>query len=293
MRTFSEAVRHKAFVISAEIFLRPESTAEMIALQTQTLQDHVDGIMVTDNQEGRLHLSPMVAASLVKAAGVDPIVQLSCRNRNRIALMAELLGATTLGISSLVLIRGNRVPQGFNPRPRAVFDIDANELIGMASKMTADECLPSLPDLYVGCLITPHAAEPGWVPEKLNKKIAAGAHFAQTHICMDTDLLQNYMKHLVAAGIPRRLGIFVKLAVFSSAADARWLRDSLPNNQIPDSLIERLEQAGDAEQEGVKIAAEQLQRLAQTPGVSGAHLIATQNLSTICQAIDAAGLGPA
>lgn len=293
MRTFHEATRKKAFVISAEIFLRPETTAEMIALQTQTLQAHVDGIMVTDNQEGRLHLSPMAAASLIKAAGVDPVVQLSCRNRNRIALMAELLGATTLGISSLVLIRGNRVPQGFNPRPRAVFDIDANELIGMASKMTADECLPSLPDLYVGCLITPHAPEPGWVPEKLNKKAAAGAQFAQTHICMDTDLLQNYMKHLVAAGIPRQLGIFVKLAVFSSAADARWLRDSMPNNQIPDSLIERLEQADNAEAEGVKIAAEQLQLLAQTPGVSGAHLIATQNLSTICQAIDWAGLGPA
>ncbi len=290
MRTFLEATQKKTFVISAEIFLRPESTAEMISLQAQTLQHHVDGIMVTDNQEGRLHLSPLVAASLVQAAGVDPIVQLSCRNRNRIALMAELLGATTLGMTSLVLIRGNRVPQGFNPRPRAVFDIDANELIGMASKMTADECLPSLPDLYVGCLITPHAPEPGWIPEKLNKKIAAGAQFAQTHICMDAALLENYMQHLVAAGIPRKLGIFVKLAVFSSAADARWLRDSLPNNQIPDFLIERLEQADDAEAEGIKIAAEQLKQLAQTPGVSGAHLIATQNLSTICRAIELAGI---
>jgi 5,10-methylenetetrahydrofolate reductase len=100
------------------------------------------------------------------------------------------------------------------------------------------------------------------------------------------------MKHLVAAGIPRRLGIFVKLAVFSSAEDARWLRDSLPNNLIPDALIERLEKADHAESEGVRIAAEQLQFLARTPGVSGAHLIATQNLVSICQAIDLAGLVP-
>lgn len=290
MSTFSEAVRLKNFAISAEIFLRPETSAEMIALQTRSLQAHVDGIMVTDNQEGRLHLSPLAAASMVKAAGVDPIVQLSCRNRNRIALLAELMGAATLGVTSLVLIRGNRVPQGFNPRPRAVFDVDANDLIGMASKMTEDECLPALPDLFVGCLVTPHLPGAGWQPEKLNKKIAAGAQFAQTHICMDMPLLENYMQHLVANHIPRRLGIFVKLAVLSSAEDARWLKSSLPNNQIPDEIIQRLEQAADAEQEGVKIAAEQLQQLREIPGISGAHLVATQNLLTIPAAIEQAGI---
>jgi methylenetetrahydrofolate reductase (NADPH) len=293
MRTFCESTRSKDFVFSAELFLRPETTAEMIALQTHSLQQHVDGILVTDNQEGRLHLSPLAAASLVKTAGVDPIMQLSCRNRNRIALLADLLGAATLGITSLILIRGNRVPQGFNPRPRAVFDVDANELIGMASKMTAEECLPALPDLYVGSVITPHAPNPGWIPEKLCQKADAGAQFAQTHICMDSALLSNYMKFLVAAGIPRRLGIFVKLAVFSCAEDARWLRDSLPNNRIPETLIQRLEQAQDAELEGVKIAAELIQQLATIPGISGAHLVATQNLPTICAAIEQAGYGPA
>jgi methylenetetrahydrofolate reductase (NADPH) len=292
MQTFQSAVRSKNFVFSAELFLRPEITAEMIALQTRTLQQHVDGIMLADNQEGRLHLSPLAAASLVKAAGVDPIVQLSCRNRNRIALLAELLGAATLGVTSLVLLKGNRVPQGFNPRPRAVFDVDANELISMASKMTADECLPSLPDLYVGSIITPHLPAAGWVPEKLIQKADAGAQFAQTHLCMDAGLLTQYMRQLVAAGIPRRMGIFVKLAVCSSADDARWLRDSLPNNCVPDAVIQRLEQAEDAEREGVTIAAELIQQLSGIPGISGAHLVATQNLSTICAAIDQAGFGP-
>ena len=293
MKTFSEAARIKPFAFSAELFLRPETTAEMIALQTQSLRNHVDGILVTDNQEGRLHLSPLAAASLIKAAGADPIVQLSCRNRNRIALLAELLGAATLGVTSLMLIRGNRVPQGFNPRPRAVFDVDANELIGMASRMTTDECLPALPELYVGCLITPHAPQRGWQPEKLGKKADAGAQFAQTHICMDMDLLSSYMKFLVAAGIPQRLAVFVKLAVFSSAEDARWLRSSLPNNIIPETLIRRLDQARDAELEGTRIAAEQIQQLALIPGVSGAHLVATQNLPAICAAIEKSGFGPA
>lgn len=292
MNTFAEAARHREFVISAEIFLRPETTAEMIRLQAQSLRAHVDGIMVTDNQEGRLHLSPLAAASLVMAAGVDPIVQLSCRNRNRIALLAELMGAATLGVTSLVLIRGNRVPQGFNPRPRAVFDVDANDLIAMASKMTTDECLPNLPDLFVGCLITPHAPTAGWQPEKLGLKIAAGAQFAQTHICMDLPLLKDYLQHLVAHGIPRRMGLFIKLPVLSSAGDARWLRDSLPNNQIPESIILRLERANDPEQEGIRIAAEQLQQLREIPGISGAHLVATQNLMAIPAAIEQAGMAP-
>lgn len=292
MTTFKEAFRSKDFVISAEVFLSPESGAETIAAQTQMLRAYVDGILLTDNQDGRLHLSPLAAASLIMANGADAIVQLSCRNRNRIALLAELLGAAAIGVTSLVLIRGNRVPLGFSPRPKAVFDVDATELIAMASKIKADESLPGLPDFLVGSVVTPHHPPAGWVPEKLTRKADAGAQFAQTHLCMDTDLLSDYMKHLVAAGVPRRLGIFAKLAVLSSAADARWLRDSLPNNQISEELIRRLDQAGDAEQEGVRICAEQLQQLAKIPGIQGAHLVATRNLATIPAAIDAAGYGP-
>ncbi len=292
MKTFKEAVRSKDFVISAEVFLNPESGAETIAVQTQLLRPYVDAILLTDNQDGKLHLSPLAAASLVIANGVDAIVQLTCRNRNRIALLGELLGAAAIGVTSLVLIRGNRVPEGFNPRPKAVFDVDATELIAMASKIKADESLPALPDFYVGSIVTPHHPPAGWVPEKLTMKADAGAQFAHTHLCMDIDLLSDYMKHLVVAGMPRRLGVFPKIAVFSSAADARFLRDSLPNHRIPEAIIRRLDQAGDAEQEGVEICAEQLQQLANIPGVHGAHLVATRNLATIPAAVDAAGYGP-
>ncbi len=293
MNSFKDAVRTKDFVTSAEIFLRPETTAEMIGEQARHLKNHVDGILLKDNQSGQLHLSPVAASALVMAAGVDPIVELTCRNRNRIALLAELLGAAALGVTSLVLIRGKRVPDGFDPRPRAVFDVDATELISMASKMQADESLPSLPEFFVGSIITPHEPEPGWVPEKLTQKADAGARFVQTHVCMDPVLLTEYMKHLIAANLPRRLSIFVTLAVISSADDARWLQQSLPNNRIPDQLVQRLEQAADAEQEGVLICAEQLQQLMQIPGISGAHLVATRNLSTINAAIEMAGLASA
>ncbi len=290
MKTFKDAVRNKDFAISAEVFLSPESGAQTIEVQTELLRPYVDAILLTDNQDGKLHLSPMAAASLVMANGVDSIVQLTCRNRNRIALLGELLGAAAIGVTSLVLVRGNRVPHGFNPRPKAVFDVNASELIAMASKIKADERLPALPDFFVGSIVTPHHPPAGWVPEKLIQKADAGAQFAQTHLCMDLDLLGDYMKHLVAAGLPRRLGIIAKVAAISSAADARWLRDSLPNNQIPEKLVRRLEQAHDAEQEGVKICAEQLQQLVDIPGILGAHIVATRQLATIAAAIDAAGL---
>lgn len=285
MTTFRDAVRSKDFVISAEVFLRPETSAAMIAEQVRTLQPHVDGVLVTDNQYGQLHLSPLAAASLVMAGGIDPIVQLACRNRNRIALLADLLGAAALGVSSLILIRGNRVPEGFQPRPRAVFDVDAAELIAMACNIKADENLPALPELFVGSVVTPHSPQPGWIPEKLTVKADAGAQFVQTHICMDMPLLRNYMKHLVASGLLRRISVFVTLAVLAHADDARWLCKNRPNTRIPENIIRRLDQAADPAQEGVQICAEQLGELAGIPGVSGAHLMASRQLEAIPAAI--------
>lgn len=290
MKTFRDATRKKDFVISAEIFLRPESSAEMIAVQARLLKSCVDGVLLTDNQSGSLHMSPVAAASLMLANGIDPIVQLACRNRNRIALLAELLGGAALGVSSFLMIRGNRVPDGFTPRPKAVFDVDATELIAMASKMKNDELVPALPDLFIGSVVTPHSPRPGWVPKKLTQNADAGGQFVQTHICMDPELLAKYMKHLVASGLLRRLSVLVSLAVFGSADDALWLREHRPSYRIPDEVIRRLEQAADAEQEGIRICAEQIQQLAEIPGISGVHLVASRQLESIPATLALAGL---
>jgi methylenetetrahydrofolate reductase (NADPH) len=262
----------------------------MIREAAELLRNHVSGVLVTDNQFGQLHMSTLAAASLLIRNGVDPIVQLACRNRNRIALLSELLGAAALGVTSLMLIRGDRVPDGFKPRPKAVLDVNATELIATASKMKNDDRLKGLPDFFIGGLVTPHAPKAAWNPEKLRKKVDAGAQFVQTHVCMNMPLLRTYMKHLVATGLLRRLNVFVSLAIPGSADDARWLAEHRPNIKIPDEIIRRIEQAADGEQEGVRICAEQLQQLAEIPGVAGAHLVATRNLATIPAAIDAAGV---
>jgi methylenetetrahydrofolate reductase (NADPH) len=290
LKTFKEANRIRDFSVSSEIFLKPETSAGMIREASLLLKNHVDGILVTDNQFGQLHMSTLAAAALLISNGVDPIVQLACRNRNRIALLSELLGAAALGVTSLILIRGNRVPDGFNPRPKAVLDLDATELIATASKLKLDDRLYSLPDFFIGGLVTPHMPKPGWNPQKLTKKVDAGAQFVQSHVCMDIPLLQNYMKHLVATGLLRRISVFISLAIPGSAEDARWLRDNRPNIRFPANLIRRIEQAADPEQESVRICAEHMQQLAEVPGVGGAHLVATRNLATIPAAIEASGL---
>jgi len=290
LKTFREARRTADFVVSSEIFLRPETTAETIREAANLLREHVSGVLVTDNQFGVVHMSTLAAASLLIANDMDPIVQLACRNRNRIALWGELLGAAALGVTSLMLIRGSRVPDGFEPRPKEVLDVEATELMATAAKLKHDDRLRVIPDFFIGAQVTPHAPEADWNPEKLNRKADAGAQFVQTHVCMNMPLLRNYMRHLVANRLPQRLSIFVTLAIPGSADDARWLCENRPNINIPPGIIRRMAQAADPEQEGVRICAEQLQQLAEIPGISGAHLIATRDLATIPAAIEESGV---
>jgi methylenetetrahydrofolate reductase (NADPH) len=288
--TFREAVYTKDFTLTAECLLRPETNAEAISLQADVLRESIDAVLLTDNQHGQVHMSVLVAAKLMLDNGIDPIIQLSCRNRNRIVLMSDLLGAAALGVSSLLLVRGNRVPEGFEPRPKAVFDVDAKGLIATALAMNDDERLPSAPAFFIGGVVTPHGPKPGWVPKKLIEKADAGMQFALTHLCMDLSLLRAYMKHLVSNDLTRRVSVIVSTAILTSAEDALWLRKHRPNTMIPDALINRLETASDPVQEGIAICSEQLAELTTIPGVDGANIMASTDLSLVPAAIAAADL---
>ncbi len=290
MTNFRDALYKKDFALTAECFLRPETNAEAIRLQAEVLRGAFDGVLVTDNQHGQLHMSVLAASKLFLDNGVDPIMQLSCRNRNRIVLLSDLLGAAALGVSSLLLVRGDRVPDGFDPRPKAVFDLDAKELIATATTMNEDERLPSPPAFFIGGVVTPHGLKPGWVPKNLIEKVNAGLHFAMTHLCMDLPLLREYMKHLVGNELTRRISVIVSTAVLSSAEDALWLRKHRPNAMIPDSLVNRLQKSADPLQEGVAICSEQLAELATIPGIDGANIMASTDLSLVAEAVSAAKL---
>ena len=290
MRSFKDAIRNREFAVSAEIFLRPESSVDSITEQADLLRDHVDAILLTDNQFGRLHMSTVVAASILINAGVDPIVQIASRNRNRLALISDLIGAAALGVTSLLLVRGHHAPKEFKPRPKPVLDVNAAELIRIASTVNQGLGISHSPDFYIGGLVLAHRPKKSWNGKLLADKIDAGAGYLQTHICMDIEVLKTFMKRLVDKGIVRRTDFIGATAILGSAEDARWLRENRRNVLIPDSVVDRLEQASDPRQEGINICTEILQAMLDIPGISGANIMAAQDLATIPETIDAAGL---
>ena len=289
MKYFKDALNTKDFVITSEIFLKPETDTNSIKIQADVLRDYVDAILLTDNQSGQLHMSSLAAGVLLLDAKIDPIIQLSCRNRNSISLLGDLLGCAALGMTNLSLIRGDRVPD-VQPKPKAITDITATELIRMANKMKADEKIKSVDKFLLGGVVTPHGPKPGWQAKNITEKIDAGAQFVLTHTCLDMDLLRIYMKRMVETKLVRRVSVIVGMAVLSSSEDAQWVRKNRPNVIIPNDIVTRLSNAKDPEKEGIEICIEQINALKTIPGVSGAHIIASEKLINISTAIKNANI---
>lgn len=290
MKTFKNALREKDFAIAAQIYLRPETDAQAVRIQADLLKTAVDAILLTDNQYGQLHMSTIAAASILLDHGVDPIVQLSSRNRNRIALTSDLLGAAAIGVSSLLLVAGERAPDGFQPKPKPVMDLTATELIRTATLMKSDEKLACRPDFLVGGFATPVIPKANWGAKNLREKIAAGAQFIQTHLCMDLTVLRQYLGYLVANRFIEQTSIIAAVAVLGSVDDALWMRRNRPNAMVPDSVLKRLEAAADPREAGIRICAETIKAMSDIPGIAGVNIMAARDLSAIPAAIAAAAL---
>lgn len=290
MDTFQTALNTKNFTITSEILLGANSGVDHVNEQAELLRDRVDGVLVTDNQSGRLHMSSLAASRLLLDAGLDPIMQLGCRNRNRVALLGDLLGAGALGVRNLQLVRGEKVPIGFAPRPKAMLDVTATQLIGIAEKMKLEEGIARFPDLFLGSVISPRVPKANWPAKKIVHKVDAGARFLMTHTCMNIDVIRQFMKHMVKLKLLHRTSVMVSIAVLASAQDARWMRANKSNVIIPESLVERLDRHPQPRAEGIAIAAELLQRCVEVPGISGAHLYAPTDLRSVAEAVDMAGI---
>ena len=289
MHTYKKAIREKDLVLSAELPLRPDMSAADVVRSATPLAANVDGILLTDNQYGQTHMSQIAAASLLLGAHFDPIVQLCCRNRNRIALISELLGMQALGVTSIMLIRGNKVPDGIVPRPKSVMDMQARQLIATAQTIKDDDHLGG-DDFLVVASGTVHEPPPGWVAQELHAKGSAGAQVIITQLCFDVCLMKRYMAVLVAQKVVRELNVVVSLATLPSAEVATWLRDNRRRALIPDDVIERLAQAVDPEIEGVAICSEVMQQYAEIPGISGINLMTPGSLDTLVAAVSTSGL---
>jgi methylenetetrahydrofolate reductase (NADPH) len=238
-------------------------------------------------------MSATAAAALLVAAGIEPILQLTCRDRNRIALQGELMGAAALGVRNLLLLRGDDPTAGDQPEAKPVFDLDSRALTETA-RTIRDGRLPTGAELaggapfFIGAADNPIDPPPGWKPDSLTAKVAAGAQFVQTQFCMDTAVVRRYAARLAEAGLSDRVFLLVGVNPLRTAKSAQWMRRNLFGTIIPEAMITRLERAQDATAEGRKICVETIEELSLIPGVAGAHIMAPGNLAAIPEVIASA-----
>jgi methylenetetrahydrofolate reductase (NADPH) len=287
---FKEALRSKDFVVTVEMPILPETTAATLVADAASVADSVDGLLLTDNQYGQPHMSPAAAAGILLSHGYAPILQLSCRNRNRIALIGELLGARATGIDSLMLVRGGVLPEGYSPRPKAVMDTDAKQLIATAKLIGDDGRLGPEGDLLIGTSATAHTPAPGSEPGELLAKADAGAQLIIAQICQDIDVIRRYMDFLIAHKLTQRLSVIVSLTVVASAEVAVWLRANRGGTVIPDSLLERLAETGFSEDSAIAETARLIAELRDVPGVSGVNLAALPSAQLAARVLAEAGV---
>ena len=282
------------FVVTAEI-TPPVSTdpAEFLS-RALPLKGVATAVNVTDGAGARVHLSSLAAAHFLVQNGIEPIFQMTCRDRNRLALQADILGAVSLGVRNMLMLAGDDPKAGDQPEAKPVFDLDSKGLLAMANRMRGEQKLPSGTGIKGGVHLVLGAADvpidppPGWEPKGLRAKAAAGADFVQTQFCMDVGVVRRYAARLRDQGI--RLPILVGVAPIPSARSARWMREKLFGTLIPDAIVQRLEKAADPKREGRRICVEVLQELAETPGVAGAHVMAPMNFAEIPATIEDSGV---
>ena len=285
-----------ATVISAELSLRHDTTAAQLLEQAEQLRPFVDGMQVADNAQSWVQMSPLAAACLLTENGFEAIAQLTCRDRNRIALHSDLLGLQAMGVHNLVLNKGNQVVARDRLQTRLqakpVFDVSCRELVAMAAAIgeKSAEHGQSNEGFLIGTGARVFAAPPQWDAEIMLARSSASAHFLQTQLCFNPAMLQVYMQRLVAAKITWRYAVMVSLAPLPSAATARWLRENHRSVLIPEGLVKQLEAAADPVQEGIAICAQLMREFAAIPGVSGFNLHTLGNPAAVVAAIATSGL---
>ena len=285
--SFRQALAGKDFVITVELPLSADSTRDKLLRDAAMLSGAADGFILTDNQYGAPHMSPAAAAGILLAGGYAPILQLSCRNRNRIALIGELLGARATGIDTLMLVRGGVLPEGYSPRPKAVGDTDTKDLIATAKLIDEDETLGPA-NWLIGTSATVHLPSGDSRPEELLAKADAGARLIIAQVCQDVDVLRQYMAFLVASELPRRLSIIISIAVPTVPGKADWLRRNRRGTVIPDNVVAEIEQSPDPEATAIANAADLLAACRDIPGICGVNFAAVEDPGIVLRVLEAA-----
>ena len=279
----------KVFVYTAETTPPDASNKETLLKNVMPLKGVADAVNVTDSPGAKAHMSSLTAAIILAQNGIDPILQLTVRDRNRLALQGDLIGASALGVNNILCLKGDDPKNGDQPETKIVNDIDSLTLVSTANMMRKEKKLPSgrvidpSPKLFIGGAEVPTQGKPN--PEKILEKINKGVDFFQTQYVFDAKLLNEYMKVLGDEGILEKTNFIIGLGPFASAKSARWMNENLFGVDVPDKIIKRLEGAEDQKEESKKICIELIDNFRNIQGVKGVHLMGHKKEEVISEII--------
>lgn len=289
-----DKLRAGRFVITAEVTPPVSVDRDDLLAKALPLRGLADAVNVTDGAGARPHLAAVTAAAMLVQEGIEPILQFTCRDRNRIALQSDMLAAAASGVRNLLMLRGDDPSAGDQPDAKAVFDLDPRQLLDTARALRDKGELPSgrkvggRADFFLGAADMPIDPPPDWKPTGLQAKIAAGAQFVQTQFCMDAGVVRRYMTRLAGHGLAGKLHMLIGIAPLRSAKSARWMKEKLFGTIIPDATIARLEAASNPADEGRRICVDLMRDLSEIPHVAGCHIMAPNNDAAVPPVIEEA-----
>jgi methylenetetrahydrofolate reductase (NADH) len=294
--SFERACQSGRFLVTAEVSPPDSVDPQDLLRRAAPLRGLVDALNVTDNAGANCHMSSMAASALLVADGFNPVFQSACRDRNRIAMQADFMGAAALGVKNVLCLTGDGVASGDHPQAKPVFDLDSVSLLGFARRMrdqgkyASGRHLLTRPELFLGATTNPFVPSLEERVNNLELKIRAGAQFIQTQYCFDIERLETFMQEVRARGLAERCHLLVGIGPLPSARVARWISGHVPGVHIPQAVIHRIEQAQDQKREGIEICIETIHALQNIQGVQGVHLMGHKNESILADIIRESGL---
>ena len=296
----AQVLRAGKFALAAELSPPRGVNLEAIEKEATLLKDYVDAVNVTDNQAASVRMASIPVSAILVRQGVEPVAQMTCRDRNRLAIQADLLGAAALGINNLLCLSGDHGRWGDHPHAKGVYDIDSNHLLWMAHNLTVSGCLDNgkvispKPDLFIGAAANPFAPPYEYRPFRLAKQVAAGAQFVQTQLIYNLDRFREYMKIVRDLGLDKKVYILAGVGPLKSTRQTQFMATQLAGMDVPREIVERMEKTPKAAQpeEGIRICCEIIEQIREIPGISGLHIMAVRWAESIPEIVTRAGLYP-
>ncbi len=286
------------FTVTAELGPPKSADPEVILNKADILKGYADAVNITDCQTAIVRLSSIAAAVLLINKGLEPIIQMTCRDRNRIAIQSDLLGAAALGIKNLLCLTGDHQIFGNHPKAANVFDLDSINMLDMVRKMRdekkfdCDEDMEVEPKFLIGAAANPFADPFEYRVKRLSKKVEAGADFIQTQIIFNVEKFAQWMKQANDLGLTDKVKILAGVSPLRSLGMAKYMKNNVPGLEVPDELIERLSSAENAQEEGIQICVDIINQVKEIEGVAGVHIMAIEWESAIPKIVEKAELLP-